>query len=136
MSYNVNWNKWIIASVTKHFRAAIALGVQANTVAAAVDNSGGYAVGSKIITIDGTTGDSIAVGQWCTIAGDAQPSQIVAVSGTPVTQITLASGLDNAQLTEVYLLKEHQTAISLNLSTWKFVLTVRILKNVVRMTLN
>jgi len=67
-----------------------------DSAAAAVDNGGGYAIGSTVITIDGTTGDTIAIGQWCTIAGDMQPRQITAVSGTPVTQITLDKGLTAA----------------------------------------
>lgn len=67
-----------------------------DSAAAAVDNTGGYAIGSTVITIDGTTGDTIAIGQWCTIAGDMQPRQITAVSGTPVTQITLDTGLTYA----------------------------------------
>ncbi len=67
-----------------------------DSAAAAVNNAAGYAVGSTVITIDGSTGDTIAVGQWCTIAGDNQPRQIIAVSGTPVTQITLDKGLTYA----------------------------------------
>lgn len=96
MSYNASWNKWIIASVIKHFKAKIAASTISDSVIAAVDNTGGYAIGSKVITIDGTTGDSIAVDQWCTIAGDPEPRQIVAVAGTPTTQITLDSGLNSA----------------------------------------
>lgn len=66
------------------------------TVASAVDNAGGYSAGDTVITVDGTTGDSLAVGMWVTIAGDMTPQQITAVSGTPVTQITLDKGLENA----------------------------------------
>lgn len=75
-----------------------------STTAAAVDNSGGYSIGDTVITIDATTGDTIEVGQWVTIAGDMQPRQITAVSGTPVTEITLdvalaAAVADNAVVT-------------------------------------
>lgn len=96
MPYNANWNKWIVASVNRYFRAALATATATDSVVAAVNNTGGYAIGSTVITIDGTTGDAIAVDQWCTIAGDMQSRQIVAVSGTPVTQITLDSGLISA----------------------------------------
>jgi hypothetical protein len=67
-----------------------------DTAAAAINNTAGYAVGSTILTIDGTTGDTIAIGQWVTIAGSMQPYQITAVSGTPVTQITIDKGLTHA----------------------------------------
>jgi hypothetical protein len=64
--------------------------------AAAVNNSGGYPAGTTVITIDGSTGDTIAVGNWVTIAGDMQPRRITAVTGSPVTEITLDKGLKYA----------------------------------------
>jgi len=97
-SLGKKFNMWNIMS--QNMRAVGAT----DSAAAAVNNSGGYAAGSTDITIDGTTGDTIAIGQWVTIAGDMQPRQITAVSGTPVTQITLDKGLtyavaDNAVVT-------------------------------------
>jgi len=82
-SLGKKFNMWNIMS--QNMRAVGAT----DSAAAAVNNSGGHAAGSTVITIDGTTGDTIAIGQWVTIAGDMQPRQITAVSGTPVTQITL-----------------------------------------------
>ncbi len=72
--------------------------------AAAINNTAGYAAGTKTFAIDATTSDTIAIGQWITIAGDMQPRQITAASGTPIDSITVDTGLsyavaDNAVVT-------------------------------------
>ncbi len=89
-SLGKKFNMWNIMS--QNMRTVTAT----DTAAGAVNSGSGYAAGSTVITVDGMTGDTVAVGQWCTIAGDMQPRQITAVSGTPVTQITLDKGLTYA----------------------------------------
>jgi hypothetical protein len=88
---------------TCHNVPAIASG--STTHAAAVNMSGGAAVGETSITIDGTS-ETLIAGSWCTIAGDMTPQKITAVSGTPTTSLTISPGLatavDNNAVVTVY----------------------------------
>jgi len=65
------------------------------TVAWAVNNGAGYAIGATSILVDGQSAD-ITAGSWCTIAGDMVPQRITAVTGSPATAITISPGLKSA----------------------------------------
>jgi hypothetical protein len=76
-----------------------------NTAAVgAVNNVGGYPVGTTVITVDGFAA-AISAGAWVTIAGDLVPHRVVSsVGGATPTSITLSDGLkvavaDNAAIT-------------------------------------
>lgn len=67
------------------------------TSAGAVNAAGGYAAGTKTLTVDGITG-AIATGTYLTIAGDNTPQQVTAHSESTgdTTSITIAPGLKAA----------------------------------------
>lgn len=69
-----------------------------------VNNAAGYSIGDTSITVDGFLA-AIALGTWCTIAGDATPQLITNITGT-TTNITISPGLrhavvDNAVVTTI-----------------------------------
>jgi hypothetical protein len=67
-----------------------------DVVTGAINNSGGYPVGTKTFTVDGLVA-AISPGTWITIAGDNTPLQVVSTvgAGTP-TSITTVQGLKRA----------------------------------------
>jgi hypothetical protein len=65
-------------------------------VLGAVNNAAGYAVGTKVFTVDGFSA-AITAGSWISIAGDNTPLQVVStVGGATPTSITVAQGLLSA----------------------------------------
>lgn len=82
------------------------------TIAAAVDNVSGYAVGATTIVIDGTS-DDLVPGSWCTIAGDMTPQKIMAATGSPTTQITISPGLRTAVVNDAVITVYSPGAINL-----------------------
>ena len=72
-------------------------------VAGAVNNVGGYAAKTTVLTVDGLSA-AIANGTWCTIAGDMQPQMITGtVGGATPTQLTLSPGLAYAVLNDAVI---------------------------------
>jgi hypothetical protein len=67
-----------------------------DVVTGAINNSGGYAPGTKTFTVDGLVA-AITPGTWLTIAGDNTPLQVVSTvgAGTP-TSITTAQATKRA----------------------------------------
>lgn len=69
---------------------------QITTVIGAINNAGGYAVGTKTFTVDGLAA-AISPGTWITIAGDNTPLQVVStVGGATPTSITTVQGIKSA----------------------------------------
>lgn len=76
-----------------------------STLAGAINNASGYAIGATVLTVDSFTG-AVATGNYISIAGDASPQRITAHTETlgNTTSITIAPGLrtavvDNAVVT-------------------------------------
>jgi hypothetical protein len=67
-----------------------------DVVTGAINQSGGYPVGTKTFTVDGLVA-AITAGTWITIAGDNTPLQVVStVGGATPTSITTVQGIKRA----------------------------------------
>ena len=88
----------------------------AGTLPGLVNNVGGYAIGTTVLTVDGFTG-AVAVGDWLTIAGENFPHQVTAHSETlsNTTSITLDSGLRVAVLDDA-VITDYQSGVTINFS--------------------
>jgi len=71
----------------------------AQTVAGAINNVGGYAKGASVLTVNGFTGDAVAIGSYVTIVGSMFPHVVTARTAAPnTTSITVSPALQGAVL--------------------------------------
>jgi hypothetical protein len=60
-----------------------------------INNAGGYAAGSTVLTVD-TFAVAVTAGVWLKIAGDDRPRRVTASVGAPATSLTVTPPLDFA----------------------------------------
>jgi hypothetical protein len=82
------------------------------TVAGAINNASGYAVGAKSFTVDGFSAN-ISAGSFITIAGDMTPLEVAANVADPWTTITTETGLKHAVVDDAVVTVYTPTAINL-----------------------
>lgn len=83
---------------------SVATGNTVIATAGQIANSGGYAIGDSVLTVD-TYAVAVTPGSWVTIAGDVTPHRVTAVTDTlgATTEITISPPLRSAVLNDAVI---------------------------------